>query len=365
MIPVQAAWVVGDQTVYNQFEANHLAFRSGGPAYRFKFLEEYYANIDWTQEPQGTWQQLCADHARQIRSRYRKLKLLFSAGRDSGHIFQVFETAGIPIDELIVTYSPYHPTRNWEFHNIIQPIAQELCRRNPGMRLTTVCQDQSWYEKIWDRERWFTDRPHQRSMLFTSYDYNDLIEQDPDYQSGTCGYMIGLEKPRIRLQDGNYVCQMLDTMIQFCPLNIANVEYFHWAPENPAVFVKQAWMLVNYLEQHYPNADAEFVDRFQNTFSGYYDQLCTALGRGPAMAWQVGDGRNKVHNNYAPAIQQVIRTAQQQDWRCWKEYSLLVDDLARNHAHHFNNNDPQMGSIGIWGRAYRLKTQNKCLDLPG
>jgi len=354
---VLASWVVGDQTIFNQFDANRLAFKSNAPAYRFSFLEDFYKDLNWTSEPQQSWNELCVQRAMEIRQRYKKIKLMFSAGRDSGHVFRVFENAGLHIDELVLPYSPYHPHRNWEHHHVVKPIAEELCRRNPGMIMREICQDKSWYERIWKQDQWLTERSHQRCMMFTSYEWNDLIEQDLDFQSGTCGYINGLEKPRIKIIDGNYVCQFIDTTIQFSPIGVSNVEYFYWAPEMPTLFLKQAWMLVNHLESKYPGCTAEFVDTFQNTSSDYYDELCSVLGRGPAMAWKVGNGKNKISTNYAWAIQQVIKIAKQENWQCWKEYSLIIDDLQRNHAHHFNNNDPQCGSIGIVGQSYFMKTQ--------
>jgi hypothetical protein len=47
--------------------------------------------------------------------------------------------------------------------------------------------------------------------------------------------------------------------------------------------LKQAWLMINYIATHYPNADSTFLKKFQNVHSGYYDELITALGRGPAV----------------------------------------------------------------------------------
>jgi len=351
-------WVVGDKKIYNQFSANQLAFRDNGPAYKFCWLDDVYAKQSWDQEPTESWEELCVERARAIRQKWKKIKLFFSAGRDSGHAFRVFEQAGITIDELVLPYSPHHPLRLHEHNNIVLPIAKELCRRNPGMTIREIRQDQAWYDRLWAKSDWFDSRATQRGMLFTSYDWNELIETDPDYATGNCGYINGMEKPRIRVVDGNFVCQFLDTDIQFTALGLPCVEYFYWAPKLPKLFIKQAWMLVNHFEKQYPGCSPEFVEDFQKVTSPYYDELCRAVGRGDPMHIAVGDGRNKIHTNYNWSMEQLIHTATNEKWRGWKEYWLMLDDLRRNHSHFFNNNDPQLGTVGIWGEPYTIKKQD-------
>jgi hypothetical protein len=99
--PYAPYWLVGDKKVYNQIEANKLAFVEGGPSYRLVFLEKEYDTLDWVTEPNEEWEKLCIQRAIQLRQKYKKLKLCFSAGRDSGHVWRIFEKAGIPIDELV------------------------------------------------------------------------------------------------------------------------------------------------------------------------------------------------------------------------------------------------------------------------
>ena len=80
-------WVVGDKKIYNQFSANQLAFRDNGPAYKFCWLDDVYVKQLWDQEPTELWEELCVERARAIRQKWKKIKLFFSAGRDSGHAF--------------------------------------------------------------------------------------------------------------------------------------------------------------------------------------------------------------------------------------------------------------------------------------
>lgn len=354
-------WQVGDSCHHSQFDARKAAFVDGGPAYRFVFLESAYNQVDWTTEPNESWDQLCVERARQLRQKYKKLKLYFSAGRDSGHVFRVFEKAGIPIDELVLPYSPYHPLRYEEHVKYVRPVAEELCRRNPGMVMREVVHDKAWQDKIYKNENWLT-HSGRRTMLYCPYDWTKEVEHDPDYQSGTCGYIFGMEKPRIRLVNGEFVFQLIDKDLQVTASGLPEVEYFYWAPELPKLMVKQCWMLVNHFENKYPGCDTNFVHDFQYQKSGYYDELCYALGRGPAMAWEVGNGITKLWSNYHWSIQQHIAIAKEEKFKGLVEWQIIMDDLKRNWGHFFHDDDPMKGTIGIWGQPYFIKTQNEILS---
>jgi hypothetical protein len=352
-------WLIGDKKIYNQFEANQLAFCDGAPAYRLVFLEDVYDQLDWTTEPNESWEELCLQRALYLRHKWKKLKLCFSAGRDSGHIMQLFERHGIPIDELILPYAPYHPMRLYEHQHYVKPAAEELCRRNPGMTMREICLDHTFYNNLYQNPDWLTGpNSQQRAMLFIPYDWKTIIETDPDHSNGTTGYMFGLEKPRIRLNNGNFIFQLLDTDVQYFAQGIHNAEWFYWAPEQPKLFLKQCWMLINHFEQHYPGASAEFVQKFQKTDSGYYDEFCRSVGRGDALSWGVGNAQGKISNNYHWSIQSTINTAKEEGWKGFKEWWLTIADLKKNYSHFYNQNDPLCGTIGIWGKPYTIKQQN-------
>lgn len=352
-------WMIGDSKIYRQYDASRMIQNPMVPAYRFCFMEQPYADQVWNQEPKESWNELCVAHAHYLRQKWPKLKLFFSAGRDSGHLFRVFEQAGIPIDELVLPYSPYHPQRLREHVDHVLPIAKKLCARNPGMKIREVVQDKTWYDNLYKNSDWLEANAGQRSMMFTPYDWNMLIQSDPDYDSGQCGYMVGMDKPRIRLVDGNFVFQFLDTDIQFTAYGLPAIEYFYWAPEFPKLFIKQCWMLVRHFESMYPNCSPDFVEDFQKTKSGYYDEFCRSIGRGDPMDWVVGNGLNKIWNNYHWSVRKLVEYAEKEQWQCYKEYQAIVTYLESNQQTLFNSNDPLQGTVGIWGKSYFIKQQAK------
>ena len=363
--PYAPYWLVGDKKIYNQFEGTKAALQPGGPDFRFVFLEEQYDKCNWSQEPAESWENLCMVQALKIRNKYKKIKLCFSAGRDSGHIWRVFEKNNIPIDELIIAYSPYHPLRKHEHDAYIYPQAIELCKKHPRMKLSVLEMGEAQYEMQFGNTDWLEGVDAQQGrMVFAPYHFNRVLtELDPDAGDPTVGYIIGLEKPRIQLINGNFVFRHLDVDVNHWVYNVPNLEWFYWAPEMPELFIKQCWMAVNHIEKYYPGADQKFLYEFQNTYSVYYDEFCKSIGRGTAMIWECGNGIQKTRDNYHWSIQASIAHARDNKWKSYTNWQAMMKDLSNNWAHCFNDNDPMKGSVGIWGKPYVIKPQNAVVAL--
>ena len=350
-------WIIGDKKIDSELEAYELARRNTNLDSRLSFQEDEFDKINWTQEPTKSWEELCLEHAMRLRQKWKKIKLFFSAGRDSGHIFRVFEQAKIPIDELIIPYSPYSPLRMDEHFNHILPIAKELCRRNPGMTIREISQGKEWYEKLYKNSDWLTRKNNQNTLMFTIRKWDEIVKEDPDYDSGSCGYIFGFEKPSIRLIDGFFYSQITSRYIQWAPQRIPGVECFYWSNE---IYLKQCWMLIDYFEKTYPKCDSFLIDRYQkySLSPREYDELCKAIGRGEAMSWICGNGQSRVLNNDHWSVQYVLKIGKKEKWKSFYEYNSVLHDLFKNHELLIN---PQTDSIllnNMVGKKYLIKKQN-------
>lgn len=352
----QTHWIVGDKKIDSQLEAYTLARKNINLESRIYFQEDEFDNINWTQEPTKSWEELCLEHAVRIRQKWKKIKLFFSAGRDSGHIFRVFEQAKIPIDELIIPYTPYSPLRMDEHFNHILPIAKELCKRNPGMIIREVIQDKEWYEKLYKNSDWITSKNNQFNLMFLQRKWDELIRRDPDYDSGNCGYILGFEKPSITLIDGFFYSQLTSTNLQWAPQNTLGAECFYWSPE---IYVKQCWMLVNHFEKKYPKCDSKFVEKFIKTTTPYiYDELARATGRGEAMSWACGNGVNRVSGNNHWSMTGLLKILTKEKWNSFNEYKSILYDLHKNHSYLINQKLNKIDLNSIAGKKYLIKKQN-------
>jgi hypothetical protein len=353
----QTYWIIGDKKVDSQLEAYKLALRDTKTESRLYFQEDEFDKINWTNEPTKSWEELCLEHAIRLRQKWKKIKLFFSAGRDSGHVFRVFEQAKIPIDELIIPYTPYSPLRMDEHFNHILPIAKELCRRNPGMTIREVIQDKEWYEKLYKNSDWVTIKNKQFNVMFLQRKWDELIRRDLDYDSGSCGYIFGFEKPSIKLIDGFFYSQVTAQYIQWAPQSTPGVECFYWSNE---IYLKQCWMLINHFEKTYPKCDSAFVDLYQRQteYPDRYDELCKAVGRGEAMSWACGNGLNRVFGNNHWSMTHLSKILKQEKWKSFNEYSSILYDLVKNHTYLINPNTNKIDLNNIAGKKYLIKKQN-------
>jgi len=353
----QTYWIIGDKRVDSQLEAYTLAGKNTNIESRLSFQEEEFDKVNWTQEPSKSWEELCLEHAVRLRQKWKKIKLFFSAGRDSGHIFRVFEQAKIPIDELIIPYTPYSPLRMDEHVNHIMPIAKELCRRNPPMKIREVLQDKQWYENLYKNSDWLTTKNKQFNLMFLQRTWDELIKRDPDYDSGNCGYILGFEKPSIRLIDGNFYSQVTGPYIQWAPQSIPGVECFYWSTE---IYVKQCWLLINHLEKKYPKCNSDFVSMLMNPVdqTPYYDELCKALGRGEAMSWACGNGLNRVFGNDHWSMHKLSKILSEEKWKSFNEYRSILYDLHKNYTYLINKKTNRIDLNTIVGKKYLIKKQD-------
>jgi hypothetical protein len=322
-------WIIGDKKVDSQFEAYNLFLQDTTIESRLCFGEDQYDKIDFTKESKKSWEDLCLEHAIRLRQKYKKLKLFFSAGRDSGCVWRIFERAKIPIDELVIPYNLYSPLRRREHFNHILPIAKELCRKNPGMIIREMVQGKEWYEEKFGNSDWLTRNNSHNSLMFTIRKWDDAIKKDPDYESGNCGYIFGFEKPALKLIDGNFYCQIQSHHLNWAPQNVSGVEFFYWYHE---IYAKQCWLLVNYLEKEYPKCSSEFLEEFQkDDGSVYYDEFCKAIGRGEAISWACGNGLNKLFGNNHWSVQYVLKIAKAEKWKSINEYHSVFEELKKNY----------------------------------
>ena len=357
-------WLVDGKRYYNQLQALKAIY-SPGPRqeYRFVAWEDQYDSVDWTREPDESFQELCVQQAQYIRDKYKKVKLLFTAGRDSGHIFRTFKENNILIDELVLIK---HRTklRIYEHDHLVYPLALQLTRDMPNTKVVEWITSPEDFEQSYANDYCFeNDFVSLQNGVYQPAHYQELIPRhDPDHGKDVA-YIVGLEKPRLLIEEGEWRCATLDVVLMAHNCNIGNMEYFYYAPNNPKIMVKQCWMLINHIEKNHPDWSPAEIHKFINTSRhDRYDELCLTLGRGPAMIWEVGNGYNKTSNGSNPYVQENMRLAADEQWKSYKNFRVIMDDLQRNWSHMMNENRVELGTIGVWGKKYYIKQHKQGVE---
>lgn len=359
--PNSPYYLVDDKKYYSAFEARCAIKETGTKNYRYVFLEHAYDKLDWTKEPVESWDYLCRQRALQIRQKYKKLKLLWSGGSDSGHVWRVFEQNNIPIDELVMLYTDWHPLRAIEYRDFMLPLALEMVKRHPHMKIREIKLDESQFNYLMGSDNFF-EGPESRitnTAYLPHHFAHGLVTQDPDGDNLNTGYILGLEKPHLMIRGGSFIFVNHDIEGKWWIYNMPNLEYFYWAPDLPELFLKQCWLQVNYIEQHYPDADAEFLKKFQDAKGLHYSEFCDATGRGNIICQPLGDGKNKSYDNYHWSIQKTISYGNDNDLKSFHNWNYAMQVLKKENSDMFIDGDPHKGFLPIFGKQYFIKIQNK------
>lgn len=311
-------WIIDGKSYQNQFEA-WLAIGSGDPSRaRFDFYDQEYDQIDFTQEPKETWDNLLKARCIQLRQRYTHLCLLYSGGRDSHHVLRTFAKNQIPIDELIIIDYTLNPFRHREVDPWILPLAYHYKNNhNPMVKITKISVTKKDFElffnETWSERKLATGMTGQYSPSHNTWLINQHIKT---LRSGT-GIIQGQDKPYIFLKDGWLHTDFWDQVMSWNLAGDRTFEYFYWAPDLPELHVKQCHMVINWWEKNMPWIDEETIWKFiNNPRSGYYDDYCMASGRGPAvnLNFPGQNGHNKYDGSH-PTFQIARREAEKNRWR--------------------------------------------------
>lgn len=328
---------------------------------QYNFFEEVYDTLDWTKEPTQTWEELCYKKCVLLRQKYKKLSLFYSAGRDSHHVLRCFIAAGIQLDELILLDNVLLPKRRGELHDDIMPQALKYIQQYPSTKLTTITLDND------DFDAYFTDDWYEKDMstwlhgMYTVTNFNYMLRNklnataEPD-----TGFILGVDKPRIVIEDGKYYSVVVDKTMEHYHIGLPNCELFYYGPDIPELHLKQTWMTLNYLEKMHGDTaitNEVLVDFCGNSFSEWYDDFCISCGRGPAfdLSLDIQNGHATRRSGRVPELLHKLETDIATNRASGVNFSNAVTYLGNNYPSAFNGNDPVNGTVGVYSKRYYLK----------
>lgn len=192
---------VNGKVIFNDLLAKHEAYTSGKPV-EFYCHNNEYDQLDWTQEPSQSMDQLMDDYARHLRNSYERVILSWSGGTDSHTIYQVFVRNNLHIDEIIVWH-------NEEFEPWYSNAPVEWINKNHKDPLTKITPrsrfDPDAKSRIITDEDWIFQN---RTLLpkFSMGMYDTVTQEHCEKNHGHTTWCLinGHEQPRVYLRDGKY-----------------------------------------------------------------------------------------------------------------------------------------------------------------
>ena len=388
-------WIVNGQRTSSQFEAWKVAVQLNTKPH-FYFYESEYDKIDWATEPTETWDQLCLERCAVLRQRYKKLSLFYSAGRDSHHILRCFYHFKIPLDELVLLNLKTNPVRQNELITLIYPQVSEYLRAYPDTKVRIVDVGPEEFE-MYFKDDWL-ERPASALVhgYFQPTNFSFYVKQILHADEPSHGIILGVDKPRIIIEDGKYYSTVIDKTIETFLTDIPNIEFFYYSPEMPKIHVKQSWMTLNHIERTYgtqllytpeqidplvnarlgatPTSftissapakqlsnkiTADFLKEYcGDSHSEYYDDFCISCGRGSA--WNVNlpiqNGKSKhKFNGREKVFQDTLKLGTSDNWKSASNFMDAMNHLKTRYSKVFNNDDPYHGTLGLYSKKYYMK----------
>jgi hypothetical protein len=388
-------WVVNGQRTSSQFDAWRAAHKLGIKP-EFYFYDDLYSSLDWTKEPTETWDEICYERCLTLRQRYNKLSLFYSAGRDSHHILKCFYYFNIPLDEIVLLNLKTNPVRQDELIRLIYPHVHNFLRKYPNTKVTTVDVGIEEFDDYF-KDDWL-EKPasalvhgYFQPTNFSFYVKNILHADEPNH-----GIILGVDKPRIIIEDGKYYSSIIDKTLETFITDIPNIEMFYYAPDMPKIHLKQSWITLNHIEKTYGGAEyssnqldplvnsrfaspsevpftitstnsikktssitSEFLkDYCGNSHSQYYDDFCIACGRGAAWNINLGiqNGKSKYKNDGREILfQTLLKKGLDDRWVSARNFDDAMGYLKNNFASIFNKDDPFNGTLGVYSKKYYMK----------
>jgi hypothetical protein len=331
-----------------------------------------------------------------LRQRYKKLSLFYSSGRDSHHILRCFYHFKIPLDEIVLIDYATNPVRRQQLINYIYPQVTNFIRQYPNTQVKTVDVLPNRFEEYYTDD-WLEGQASAMAHgLYQPSDFKYYIKNILHADELSHGLIVGVDKPRIVLEDGKYYSTMIDKTMENFMSDVPNLEFYYWAPDMPKIHIKQCWMLLNHIERNYgkliytpdqldplinstlgspassfsisaPNDNVKNVNTITSDFlieycgnahSEYYDDYCIGSGRGAA--WNIDlpiqNGKSKYKNaGRDPVHQKVLKTALDEKWKSAFKFVDAMNHLKNEYSNVFNEGDPYLGTLGVYSKKYYMK----------
>jgi hypothetical protein len=259
----------------------------------FHFNDALYQSFDCTREPTLTLKELYRLRAQQLRDKYDYIVVTLSGGPDSTNVLNSFVDNGIQVDE-IVNMNSYDATGTYQgtidnadyVYNAKPTLDKLIAEHNLTSRITILDAvdiiqqhgrhnySQDSHELLWNiggpsciivRAQWARYVPHI---------WQKIINGDK------IAIVNGAEKPNLKLVNGKYAFYFHDLGMEIRDPEIRNLnvlEPFYCTPDLPQLVIKQAHVLLDFVNSHpgpeyYTKQDPKVNTRLAHNCPGRHGQ---------------------------------------------------------------------------------------------
>jgi hypothetical protein len=270
---------VGKQKFNNKFLAARQAIATGQEIH-FNMYESAFDRVDWTKEPELSWDQLLDMRAQMIAAKNKPIVLNFSGGSDSYTIYKVFERNNIHIDIL------YMRRRNTQADDIINQKVLEFLRQGIYDKTTKIIvkqDDAEIFASAYNHPDWAWTNHGVRHEFGLGFAGDPITDAELAKILGTDDFISvsGFNKPQLVFDwHGVYSWQSDKSFIR--SIGSKTMDCFYISPDLPELHVKQSYMMLHYIRSLHPYAtprDLEKYSYFHIPTNSPWEEYCLASGR--------------------------------------------------------------------------------------
>ena len=349
-------WTCNGLTFDIKWQAIREQNRSGQPILLESPRE--YDSYPMHQEPKEAWDELLRERAQSIRDQSKRVNIMLSGGRDSTKVVDTFVSNGIFIDEITCIKHGI-PEADHEVDNVALPYLAGL-DLDPRTRVNVITRSIQDYKRHYADPYWIEKETRGLLVQFRLTNLSENLCYD-NSDSGTA-WVSGKEKPTLVFKNGRWYFYFLDHNIEPNQSTYDNAVFFYSG--SAKVHAKQAHMLKNYitktlpLEQYETPAAIKSIDQNHiylgcgriagstEFFIPKSRDILEVRDHGGDLLRVFGQ---KEHRALTSILKDNDLTHLVKNFR--KGILDLVDDIGTGR---FNDNDPQLGTVGVFSKFYGL-----------
>ena len=349
-------WTCNGLTFDVKWQAIREQNRSGQPILLESPRE--YDSYPMHQEPKEAWDELLRERAQSIRDQSKRVNIMLSGGRDSTKVVDTFVSNGIFIDEITCIKHGI-PEADHEVDNVALPYLAGL-DLDPRTRVNVITRSIQDYKRHYADPYWIEKETRGLLMQFRLTNLSENLCYD-NSDSGTA-WVSGKEKPTLVFKNGRWYFYFLDHNIEPNQSTYDNAVFFYSG--SAKVHAKQAHMLKNYitktlpLEQYETPAAIKSIDQNHiylgcgriagstEFFIPKSRDILEVRDHGGDLLRVFGQ---KEHRALTSILKDNDLTHLVKNFR--KGILDLMDDIGTGR---FNDNDPQLGTVGVFSKFYGL-----------
>ena len=252
---------VGNQSFNNKFLAARHAAKTGQDIH-FNMYESAFDLVDWTKEPELTWDQLLDIRAQQIAAKGKPIVLNFSGGTDSYTIYKVFERNNIHIDII------YFRRRRTDIDNMFNEKVIEMLNRGVYDKTTRVIarvDDADIFAPAYSDPDWLWHQDGVKFEFSVGFAGDSATDAWLAEQLGTDDFIsiVGFDKPRLAFDWHGVYSYQKDSYLTRA-IGCPTMDCFYLSPELPELHVKQSYLLLNWIKGQHPGAKPTELTEYNN-----------------------------------------------------------------------------------------------------